>query len=1042
MARGRSRSVVLSAAAISLLAGAASAAPVLITSPTTIGPTDLVITPTGGGAAVALDQAEITVRGTTLTMNGRHAVQSLTLERAGAAPGTAAVLTHDAGFSHDYSGTGVDVVYGLSLTVTGACSIQGATDVDVASRIDLDGRGFSSGTGPGTAAPSFDNGKCSGAGHGGYGGRGFSLPSNTLGGAAYGSLLSPTTFGSGGAPNSPSGTALTGAGDGGGALKLTVGGALSIHGQIRANGTNGTPSWWSSGGGSGGSIWIIAPSLTGAGLISANGGAGDGIYGAGGGGGGRIATNIANSAGFTGSIHAFGGSGALPGGPGTVAAISGGSTAVTVANNQATDSGALVNIPSNITSLDVREQGVALVGGAGNYGAVTIRNGAILRVSTPAVATSIDAQTGSRIDTISPLNPIHLTCTNFNLATGATVAADAMGHPPGAGPGAGGLSINDGGGAGHGGLGGRGFIGLPDNLGTAGASYGSFAAPVDAGSGGGASSPSGVATAGAGVGGGIVRIIATTATINGVVSANASDGATSWWDAGGGSGGSVWITANNLSGSGEIRANGGRSSNTYSVGGAGGGSGGRIALVVNNTSSFNGSLAALGGLGTTSGAAGTIYTRTGGGMPSLTASSMNVNPAVTPFPNASGVEMTVGSGARVQFPVGSSISKLNVLGNGRVVTDQLVPIDITVGTDVNVELGGVIDAKGKGHPSSSGPSGGAATPGAGAGGGHGGGGGVGGLPPSSATLPYGSADNPFGLGSGGGASSPNGQDNGGGGAGGGGIRLEVGGNLNLQGSIIADGEQGRTPWYDSGGGAGGGVHIAADSIVGSGSVSARGGNGARVYLNGGGGGGGRIALFSCNTTLPLGNIIVDGGLGGDGGANSGEAGEDGSLFFGASTVTVSDHPDAVNITVGQPWTMTVVATTSQPDGELTYQWRRRNDSGEYVRIPESFDNRFYNVNTPELYVSSGRCVQEAFYDCIITDACGSFPSRPAFAVIVSPLPCPCPADFDGSGGIDGSDLAFFFEAFEQGDVSADLDESGGIDFGDVGSFFASFEGGC
>lgn len=369
-------------------------------------------------------------------------------------------------------------------------------------------------------------------------------------------------------------------------------------------------------------------------------------------------------------------------------------------------------------------------------------------------------------------------------------------------------------------------------------------------------------------------------------------------------------------------------------------------------------------------------------------------------------------------------------------------IDISVDSNLSVELGGVIDATGKGHPSSAGPSGGAATTGGGAGGGHGGGGGVGGRPPSSATLPYGSADNPFGFGSGGGASSPNGQDNGGGGAGGGAIRLEIGGNLNLQGTIIADGEQGRVTWYDSGGGAGGGVHIAADSITGSGTVSARGGNGARVYFDGGGGGGGRIALFSCNTTLPLGNILVDGGLGGNGGFNSGAEGEDGSLFFGASTVTVSDHPDAVDITVGQPWSMTVVATTSQPDGQLTYQWRRRNDSGEYVAIQEGFDNRFYNVNTPELFVSSGRCVQEAFYDCIITDACGSFPSRPAFAQIVSPLPCPCPADFDGSGGIDGSDLAFFFEAFEQGDMSADLDESGGIDFGDVGSFFASFEGGC
>ena len=78
----------------------------------------------------------------------------------------------------------------------------------------------------------------------------------------------------------------------------------------------------------------------------------------------------------------------------------------------------------------------------------------------------------------------------------------------------------------------------------------------------------------------------------------------------------------------------------------------------------------------------------------------------------------------------------------------------------------------------------------------------------------------------------------------------------------------------------------------------------------------------------------------------------------------------------------------------------------------------------------------------MTDACGSFPSRAAFAQIISPIPCPCPADFDFSGGIDGFDLAAFFQAWESGDMSADLDESGGIDFGDVSSFFRSYEGGC
>lgn len=1037
----RSRAVVaLSAAVVASLAGIASAVPVLITAPTTISATGGTITPTAGGAPVALANAEITVRGTTLTINGRHTVQSLTIERAGTAPGIAGVVTHDVATSYDYSGVGTDIVNGLALTVTGAVSIQGASGSDVASRIDLDGRGFASGTGPGTAPPSNVNGWSAGGGHGGYGGRGFAQPSTTFGGTAYGSLLEPSTFGSGGGANSPSGTGLTGAGAGGGALKLTVQGALVVDGQIRASGTNGTPSWWSSGGGAGGSIWITAPSLSGVGTISANGGAGDGVYGAGGGGGGRIAMNVPSTASFSGTITAFGGSGALPGGPGTIATIAGGSTFVLVANNQATDAGALVNITSNIAGLEVRDHGVALVGGAGNYGAVTVRNVSILRVSTPAIAASIDVQAGGRIDTALPLSPINLTCTTFNLASGATVSVDAMGYAPGAGPGAGGLSVNDGGGAGHGGFGGRGYIGAPSDFGTAGAAYGSFSAPVDAGSGGGASSSSGTRTEGAGSGGGIVRIVATNATINGTVTANGTNGGTPWYDAGGGSGGSVWFTAGTLTGNGVIRANGGDGGRSYSTGGAGGGSGGRIALVVTSSSSFSGMLEAKGGRGTLSGAAGTIYTKTGANQAGLSASTVNANPAITPFPSVMGVEFSVGSGARATFAPGSALSKLNVLAGGHIVTEPMVAIDFSVASDMAIEIGGTIDGAGMGYPANQGPSGGSTTFGAGAGGGHGGGGGAGGQQPSFATPSFGAVDAPFGFGSGGGSSSSSGNAQYGGGAGGGAIRLEVGGTLNLQGVINADGLNGVTTWYDSGGGAGGGVHVAAASIVGSGTISARGGNGGASYNpGGGGGGGGRIGIFSCNTSLPLGNILVNGG---EGGGSAGHDGGVGSIFFGASTVHVTDHPDPVNITVGQPWTMSVVATTSQPNGQLTYQWRRRNDSGEYVPIEEGFDNRFYNVNTPQLYVSSGRCVQEAYYDCIVTDSCGSFPSRAAFAQIVEPLPCPCPADFDQSGGIDGSDLMAFFLMWEAGEMVADLDESGGIDYGDVTSFFASYEGGC
>ena len=72
--------------------------------------------------------------GTTLTINGRHTVGTLTLERSGGAPG---ILTHTANFTYDYSGNGSDVVAGMDLTVAGSLDIQGASGQLVASRIDV-----------------------------------------------------------------------------------------------------------------------------------------------------------------------------------------------------------------------------------------------------------------------------------------------------------------------------------------------------------------------------------------------------------------------------------------------------------------------------------------------------------------------------------------------------------------------------------------------------------------------------------------------------------------------------------------------------------------------------------------------------------------------------------------------------------------------------------------------------------------------------------------------------------------------------------------
>jgi len=102
--------------------------------------------------------------------------------------------------------------------------------------------------------------------------------------------------------------------EGGGAVRLSVGGQLSLEGSVSANGNPGVQD--DSGGGAGGSIWITAGALTGSGNLLAKGGDGD-LFGGGGGGGGRIAIySPANT--FSGFMNVAGGSGANDGQIGTL----------------------------------------------------------------------------------------------------------------------------------------------------------------------------------------------------------------------------------------------------------------------------------------------------------------------------------------------------------------------------------------------------------------------------------------------------------------------------------------------------------------------------------------------------------------------------------------------------------------------------------------------------------------------------------------------------------------------------------------------------
>lgn len=167
------------------------------------------------------------------------------------------------------------------------CLVNNDMTIEPSGAVNISGRGFISGNGPGTVQ--------SGQGGGSYGGKGISY-SGGVTGDTYGSDTWPVDLGSGGSD-----------GYGGGALKLTVWGILKIDGQIVSEGSYPVGNM----AGSGGSILILAPNFTGStsGKISVKGSAPSG--GGVGGGGGRMAIyyDVIN---YLGSYDTAGGPGCTP----------------------------------------------------------------------------------------------------------------------------------------------------------------------------------------------------------------------------------------------------------------------------------------------------------------------------------------------------------------------------------------------------------------------------------------------------------------------------------------------------------------------------------------------------------------------------------------------------------------------------------------------------------------------------------------------------------------------------------------------------------
>ena len=183
-------------------------------------------------------------------------------------------VTHELG---GYKNAKLDVKYTVNISVGGNMTI------DSGAAIDVTGKGHITSQGP-TGAISYNN-PDSGAPHGGK--------SNGSNYSAYDSAQRPQMYGAAFGSN------------GGGVVRLSVAGMLTVNGKIRSDSDHYT----SYNSGAGGAIWIDAGVLAGAGTISAT--AGDSMWGKSGC-GGRIAVyqtdpSATDFSAFTGSIQACGG---------------------------------------------------------------------------------------------------------------------------------------------------------------------------------------------------------------------------------------------------------------------------------------------------------------------------------------------------------------------------------------------------------------------------------------------------------------------------------------------------------------------------------------------------------------------------------------------------------------------------------------------------------------------------------------------------------------------------------------------------------------
>ncbi len=685
--------------------------------------------------------------------------------------------------------------------------------LDSGSTITASGQGPTKG--PGTSTEDYSGGSYGGQGEG-----------NTLA-TTYGSATKPIDLGSGGTAGQPSG----------GAIRLVINDTLQNDGIISANGRSNS---------SGGSIYVTTKNLTGTGSFQADGG---GYYTSsvyyGTGSGGRIALYYETST-FTGTALAQGGCGSPSG---TLYCASDGSVGFfdTLNNNLLINSSwqfRASDSPFNFNDIDISNKAkvttekdakitahnINIDGGSTltlspgdilNMDAILLnKSSTLISSGKETINTKAINVSGNSTITVVPKQILFLTTPNLTLDSGSTITASGQG--PTKGPG---TSTEDYSGGSYGGQ------GEGNTLAT---TYGSATKPIDLGSGGTAGQPSG---------GAIRLVINDTLQNDGIISANGRSNS---------SGGSIYVTTKNLTGTGSFQADGGGyyTSSVY----YGTGSGGRIALYY-ETSTFTGTALAQGGCGSPS---GTLYCASDGSVGFfdtlnnnlLINSSWQFRASDSPFNfndidisnkakvttekdakiTAHNINIDGGSTLTLGGDESIVVNNINLLGDSMftVIPEKILFLDVH---NIYVEKGSIISANGKGYLKGPG-SPDVFTDGGSSYGGLGGG--------SKVKPVYGSAIKPIDFGSGNGSRR-----------GGGAIRLIVSNVLKNNGTISSN------AGFDYV--SGGSIYITADKIVGSGVFSTRGGSSYFPYKTLGGGGG-RIALHYKKDFSFTGISVVSGGI--------------------------------------------------------------------------------------------------------------------------------------------------------------------------------------